>query len=366
MLRANICRSGVSGLADTYTLSGISEVGTFVTSSLAVSFSAAIAGAETCTVSPTGVSFSAPDGSRPANSTVDLNFASGTPDWTAQVLPGNRTSTWLTVSPLSGSGSAQLQLNAAAGLSNGVYQALIAVQATGAGPQSITVPVTFVVGASTDLSVNQASNAASYANVYAPGMALAVFGTNLAPATETYSFFPLPLTMQGVSATVNGVAAPLYYVSPTQINLQIPYETTLGAAVLGINNNGKVTSFSFPVAVAGPGIFADLTGALAPVSTVLQGQDAFAYITGDGVATPMLATGAAPYTLTQPMLPATLTVGGVPATINFIDTWAIGVTEIDFTIPSTVPTGPQPVVVTVGGVASPPVTLNVTALRVSE
>jgi uncharacterized protein (TIGR03437 family) len=366
MLRANICRSGVSGLADTYTLSGISEVGTFVTSSLAVSFSAAMAGADTFTVSPTGVILSAPDGSQPANSTVNLDFTAGTPDWTAQVLPGNRTSTWLTVSPLSGSGSAQLQLNAAAGLSDGVYQALIAVQPTGVSPQSITVPVTFVVGASTDLSVNQASNAASYANVYAPGMALAVFGTNLAPATETYSFFPLPLTMQGVSATVNGVAAPLYYVSPTQINLQIPYETTLGAAVLGINNNGKVTSFSFPVTVAGPGIFADVTGALAPVSTGLQGQDAFAYITGDGVATPMLATGAAPYTLTQPILPVTLTVGGVPATINFIDTWAAGVTEIDFTIPAAVPTGPQPVVVTVGGVASPPVTLNVTALRVSE
>jgi uncharacterized protein (TIGR03437 family) len=370
MLRANICRSGVSGVADTYTLSGTSEVGTFVRSSLAVSFSATVAGADTFTVSPTGVNLSAPDGSQSASSAVNLNFTSGTPNWTVQVLPGNRTSTWLTVSPLSGSGPAQLKLTAAAGLSKGVYQALIAVQPTGVSPQSITVPVTFVVGASNDLSVDQASNAASYANVYVPGMALAVFGTNLAPATETYSFFPLPLTMQGVSATVNGVAAPLYYVSPTQINLQIPYETTLGTAVLGINNNGKVTSTSFPVTVAGPGIFADGTGALAPLSTGLQGQDAFAYMTGDGVATPMLATGAAPYFdfLWQPLLPVTLTVGGIPATINAIGipSWAAGVTEIDFTIPATVPTGPQPVVVTVGGVASPPVTLNVTSLTVSQ
>jgi uncharacterized protein (TIGR03437 family) len=370
MLRANICRSGVSGLADTYTLSGTSEVGTFVRSSVSVSFSAAMAGADTFTVSPTEVNLSAPDGSRPLNSTVDLNLTSGTTNWTAQVLPNNRTSTWLTISPLSGSGPAQLQLTAAAGLSNGVYQALIAIQPSGVSPQSITVPVTFVVGVSNDLSVDQASNAASYANVYVPGMALAVFGANLAPATETYSFFPLPLTMQGVSATVNGVATPLYYVSPTQINLQIPYETTLGTAVLGINNNGKVTSTSFPVTVAGPGIFADLTGALVPFSTGLQGQDAFAYMTGDGVATPMLATGAAPYFdfLWRPLLPVTLTVGGIPATINTIGipSWAAGVTQIDFTIPSNAPTGSQPVVVTVGGVASPPVTLNVTALTVSE
>ena len=72
--------------------------------------------------------------------------------------------------------------------------------------------------------------------------------------------------------------------------------------------------------------------------------------------------------LWQPLLPVTLTVGGIPATINTmgIPSWAAGVTQIDFTIPSTAPTGPQPVVVTVGGVASPPVTLNVTALTVSE
>ena len=61
---------------------------------------------------------------------------------------------------------------------------------------------------------------------------------------------PLPLDIAGVSATVNGVSAPLYYVSPGQINVQVPYETGIGFAVLGINNNGQLSSFPFTVAAA--------------------------------------------------------------------------------------------------------------------
>jgi uncharacterized protein (TIGR03437 family) len=56
-------------------------------------------------------------------------------------------------------------------------------------------------------------------------------------------------------------------------------------------------------------------------------------------------------------------VAGLTATIDFVGTtdWAAGTTEIDFEVPANAPLGPQPVVVTVGNVASAPVTLNVTA-----
>ena len=57
----------------------------------------------------------------------------------------------------------------------------------------------------------------------------------------------------------------------------------------------------------------------------------------------------------------TLTVGGVQATVAFagVPNGLSGVTQINFTVPLNVPAGVQPVVVTVGGVASPPVNLNV-------
>jgi uncharacterized protein (TIGR03437 family) len=62
------------------------------------------------------------------------------------------------------------------------------------------------------------------------------------------------------------------------------------------------------------------------------------------------------------MLPVTLTVGAVQAKLNFvgIPRGLVGVTQINFTIPTNAPLGAQQVVVSVGGVSSAPVMLNVT------
>ena len=112
---------------------------------------------------------------------------------------------------------------------------------------------------------------------------------------------------------------------------------------------------------------ADGLGSLVPLATGKTGQVLLAFITGEGDVTPPLITGAAPTTpvvknLPAPLLPVTVTVGGVPATIQFagIPDFLAGVTQINFTVPSGVPPGPQPVVVTVGGVAAQPVTLTIT------
>jgi len=102
------------------------------------------------------------------------------------------------------------------------------------------------------------TDAAAFQQKYSPGMIMSVFsnGPTLAPSgtAEDASSLPLPITIAGVSATVNGVDAPLYYVSPTQINLQVPWQTTAGAsATLVVNNNGQLASQTFNVAAASPG-----------------------------------------------------------------------------------------------------------------
>jgi uncharacterized protein (TIGR03437 family) len=86
-------------------------------------------------------------------------------------------------------------------------------------------------------------------------MLLSVFGSQLASGTQVVGSFPLPVSLAGASATVNGVAAPFYYASPSQLNIQIPYETGIGPAVLGVNNSGQVASYVFTVAASAPGIF---------------------------------------------------------------------------------------------------------------
>ena len=76
--------------------------------------------------------------------------------------------------------------------------------------------------------IGGASNAASGQQSYAPGMLLSVYGTALGNFVQSAGTIPLPQYLAGFEASVNGVTAPLYYVSPGQVNIQIPYETQPG------------------------------------------------------------------------------------------------------------------------------------------
>jgi uncharacterized protein (TIGR03437 family) len=66
--------------------------------------------------------------------------------------------------------------------------------------------------------------------------------------------------------------------------------------------------------------------------------------------------------LPKPRLAVTVTVGGAPADIPFIGivNGMVGITQVNFTIPDSVPIGVQPVVVTVGTAASAPANITVT------
>jgi uncharacterized protein (TIGR03437 family) len=180
----------------------------------------------------------------------------------------------------------------------------------------------------------------------------------------------LPLSTSGVAALVNGIAAPLYYAAPGQLNVQIPYEATANStAVLSVNNNGQVTTQSFQVAAAAPGIFTNSAGALVPTATAAVGQEIAFYITGVGAVLPAISDGAAPAASTllanlpMPVQPTTVTIGGTAATmIDFlgIPSGLVGVTQINVQVPNGISAGAQPVVVTVGGVASAPATITIT------
>jgi uncharacterized protein (TIGR03437 family) len=219
-----------------------------------------------------------------------------------------------------------------------------------------------------EIPSNGLTDGASFLQKFSPGMIMSVFGAALSPAgtAESASSVPLPVTMAGVAATVNGVEAPLYYVSPTQLNIQVPWQTAEGPSTLTVNNNGQVASQSFNVTSASPGIFTDQNKNIACGCTAVQGQITTLYLAGAGAVTPAIATGSAPATST-PMasLPApqdtTITVAGVQAATSFIGIpyGLVGVTQINFQIPSGM-TGRQPVVVSVNGVLSATAYVNVT------
>jgi uncharacterized protein (TIGR03437 family) len=240
--------------------------------------------------------------------------------------------------------------------------------ASSSATASITVNVRAATAASVIPAISGVTNGASFKQTFAPGMILSVFGSQLAPSTQSASSVPLPIAMAGVAATVNGVAAPLFFVSPGQLNIQVPYETAVNStAVLKVNSNGQVASLTFSVSAAAPGVFVGQNSVVVPNSSVGRGQAAILFVTGAGNVTPAVPTAAAPSAdtaianLPRPAQATTMTIGGVNAPIQFIGipSGLVGVIQINFVVPSGIATGLQNVVVTTGGVASAPVKIGV-------
>src|SRR5216684_5951186 len=101
-------------------------------------------------------------------------------------------------------------------------------------------------------------NAASFTSPVAPGALISIFGVNLAPQIASASQIPLPLSLAGVSVRFNNnVFAPLLFVSPTQVNAQLPWEVASnGNVTLVVTNNGVESApQTVPVSLFSPAVF---------------------------------------------------------------------------------------------------------------
>ena len=237
-----------------------------------------------------------------------------------------------------------------------------------AATAAITVAVT--VTSSGPPAITGLANGASFRQTYAPGMVLTIFGSNLADTIWIASSVPLPVQSSGVSVKIGAVNAPLYYLSPGQLNIQIPYETPINQPVtLTVTNNGRTATTTLTVSSAAPGLFTDVNGEIVPTATVARGGIVTLYLTGAGAVTPAIATGAAPpegtpvELLPAPAQKTTASIGGVAGVIEFagIPTALVGVAQINLRIPATAPLGTQGVVVSIGGMASIPALIFVKA-----
>jgi uncharacterized protein (TIGR03437 family) len=133
----------------------------------------------------------------------------------------------------------------------------------------------------------------------APGTLVSIFGKNLAdttafPSPNANGFYPTT-NVSGVEVYFDGIRAPILYVSPTQINTQLPFEVSdsngVSAYVRTVHNDGSITytnAIAVPV-IAGygnPGIFAANTGTdPRPVLAYHFSGDAVALVDVDGSAT---------------------------------------------------------------------------------
>ena len=112
---------------------------------------------------------------------------------------------------------------------------------------------------------NQVTNtsAANYqAGAFASEAIVAAFGPSLATATLAATTTPLPTSLAGTTVTVRDSAgterlAPLFFVSPTQVNYQIPAGMVTGLATATIaSGNGVISTGTLQIDTVGPGLFA--------------------------------------------------------------------------------------------------------------
>lgn len=95
----------------------------------------------------------------------------------------------------------------------------------------------------------------------APGSIISVYGANLAPGSEAGPLNPLTQTLAGVTIHVADHILPLFFVSPDQINAQLPFDLPIGTQTLTIRNrNLPDVTATFDVVRNAPGLITSLQG----------------------------------------------------------------------------------------------------------
>jgi uncharacterized protein (TIGR03437 family) len=93
-------------------------------------------------------------------------------------------------------------------------------------------------------------------NAIAPGSVASIFGGNMAATTATAPANPLPQTLGGVSVMLGDRLLPLFFVSPSQMNFQLPADVQPGAATLTVVATGAANvTANFTVVQDAPGLF---------------------------------------------------------------------------------------------------------------
>ena len=213
-------------------------------------------------------------------------------------------------------------------------------------------------------TVTAVVDAASSTADVSPGALATIYGSNFSYNTASSSNFPTYLG--GVTVTINGIAAPLLYVSSGQINIQIPYEVEPGPATATVLANGSQSNdFSFDVYSAAPGIFES-----ADQDSITQNSDGSVntrnnpaapgsivviYLTGIGPLDNPIATGqiSPSSPLSRADLSYSATVGGQPAQIDFLGLTPgfLGLAQCNLVVPN-LADGDYPLTITIGNNAS--------------
>jgi uncharacterized protein (TIGR03437 family) len=238
--------------------------------------------------------------------------------------------------------------------------------------------VTFPAGAPS-ISANGVVNGASFVPGIVPNSWATIVGSSLAPVTDNWNSSivngRLPTSLDGVTVTIGGKSAYLYYVSPGQINLLVP-DVALGPVQVIVKTPaGTSPTFTVTASQYGPAFFAwpnsqvvatrqDFSlsakaGTFAGVTTVAAkpGDVLILWGTAFGPTAPVAPVGVqvpGDQTYSTATLPL-VTINNVSAKVfgAALAPGFAGLYQVAIEAPASLADGDWPVVASIGGVSSP-------------
>jgi len=237
---------------------------------------------------------------------------------------------------------------------------------------TLSVPITVSTVAIASQGVVSAAN---FRSIVSPGSLATIFGGGFTSEIQSAPTVPLPLVLGGVEVTIGGVPAPLLYVSPTQVNAQVPWgaaaacDVSRQIAVTVHTLNGQAQS-TVRCSIEAPAVFrgdtpvrglathvdGTVVGPNGPTSRPARPGEAITlWSTGLGPVTPAARDGETSmdvirWAVTDPIV----TIGGSAASVTFagLAPGLVGVNQINIVVPADVSFGDAvPLSVTVGNSA---------------
>lgn len=265
-------------------------------------------------------------------------------------------------------------------LAPGVYDETVTVSCLNDACGELNLPVRILVLApasvgpagSSSISSGGVVNGASFAQGIAEGSWASLFGSNLTASTRMWSLNDfngsrMPTELDGVSIKVDGKAAPLHFISPGQLNFQVPtgiragwvpvevqgpfgtdlayaYNTAEAPGLFQFNGEGQIAA----VHASGQPVMPSVAGGL-PAKV---GQIISIFGTGFGATSPRVESGVI-YSGAAPLVAkgaVEVTVGGVPAIVHFIGLSGAGLNQMNLQVP-VAPAGNHEILMTINGVS---------------
>jgi uncharacterized protein (TIGR03437 family) len=269
----------------------------------------------------------------------------------------------------------------------------VTITAQSFGLPNVTFSLTAVASNSPSISAGGITSAGLSnppVNVLSPNAIVSIFGSNFAPAGTAKQAGlvngQLPTNVAGVCVEFATVQAPIFAVYPGQINVQVPAVAPGNIPVQVVTDCGSPQAVaSPPVSVAAQATapeffyFTTTSTGASPIAAInattggyvgapglisgatftpaAPGEYLTLFATGFGATNPSFDPGVLPSGIAKVTAPVSITFGGVtlaPSDILYVGlSQFAGLYQVDIQVPANVPDGNQPLVITVGGVASP-------------